>query len=160
MKNVHLRVFSWILVYSGPPASVILFNFPTLPTSSGYSWSKNKHVPYKVYLSRHMIKFCQVLKFKLQKQSSSVFYKKGALRNFAKFTGKHLCWNIFLNKIPDLRPVTLLIKIPTQVFFYKFYEIFKKTFFTKHLGATASKNLLWPPAQYYLPHSYFLRVSF
>ena len=26
-----------------------------------------------------------------QKQSLEVFCKKGALRNFAKFTGKHLC---------------------------------------------------------------------
>ena len=74
MKNVHLRV--------------ILLNFPTLTPPSGYSGSKNKHVPYKIYLtppsgysgsknkhvpdkiylSRHMIKFCQVLKYKPQKQ--------------------------------------------------------------------------------------------
>ena len=43
------------------------------------------------------------------------------------------------------------------MFSYKFYEILKKTFFTKHLVATASKNLLWPPAQFYLPHSLFLK---
>ena len=28
--------------------------------------------------------------------------KKGVLRNFAKFTGKHLCQNLFFNKIADL----------------------------------------------------------
>ena len=27
-----------------------------------------------------------------------MFCKKGALRNFAKFTGKHLCQSLFLNK--------------------------------------------------------------
>ena len=28
-----------------------------------------------------------------------VFYKKGVLRNFAKFTGKHLCQSFFFNKV-------------------------------------------------------------
>ena len=28
-----------------------------------------------------------------------VFFKKGALRNFAKFTGKHLCQSLFFNKV-------------------------------------------------------------
>ena len=30
-----------------------------------------------------------------------VFYKKGALRNLAKFTGKHLCQSLFFNKVAD-----------------------------------------------------------
>ena len=34
-----------------------------------------------------------------------VFCKKGILRNFAKFTGKHLCQSIFF---AGLRPATLL----------------------------------------------------
>ena len=46
-----------------------------------------------------------------------VFCKKGVLRNFAKFTGKHLC----------------------QVFeACEFCEISKNTFFTEHLQTTAS----------------------
>ena len=32
-----------------------------------------------------------------------VFYKKGALKNIAKFTGKHLCQSLFLHNIPGLR---------------------------------------------------------
>ena len=35
-----------------------------------------------------------------------VFCKKGALRNFAKFTGKHLRQSLFFNKIEDLNPAT------------------------------------------------------
>ena len=31
-------------------------------------------------------------------QSPEVFYKKGVLRNFAKFTEKHLCQSLFLIK--------------------------------------------------------------
>ena len=36
-----------------------------------------------------------------------VFCKKGALRNFAKFTEKHLCHSLFLNKVPGLRSAIL-----------------------------------------------------
>ena len=32
-----------------------------------------------------------------------VFSKKGVLRNFTKFTGKHLCQNLFFNKFAGLR---------------------------------------------------------
>ena len=31
-----------------------------------------------------------------------VFCKKGALKNFAKFTGKHLCQSLFFNKVAGL----------------------------------------------------------
>ena len=34
--------------------------------------------------------------------------RKGALRNFVKFTEKHLYQSLFFNKFADLRPVTLL----------------------------------------------------
>ena len=34
-----------------------------------------------------------------------VFCKKGALRNFAKFTGKHLCQSLLFNKVADVSPV-------------------------------------------------------
>ena len=30
------------------------------------------------------------------------FCKKGTLRNFAKFTEKHLCQSLFFNKVADL----------------------------------------------------------
>ena len=34
-----------------------------------------------------------------QKQPSEVFYEKGVLRNFAKFTGKHLCQSLLFYKV-------------------------------------------------------------
>ena len=49
--------------------------------------------------------------------------KKGVLRNFTKFTGKHLCQSLFFNKVAG--------------------EISKNNFFTEHLWATASV-LLYP----------------
>ena len=54
--------------------------------------------------------------------------RKGVLRNFAKFTGKHLCESLFIKK-----------ETLAQVFSYKFCEISKNTFFRAHLGATASE---------------------
>ena len=43
-----------------------------------------------------------------QKQPPEVFCKKGVLRNFSKFTGKHLCQSLFFNKVASLKPATLL----------------------------------------------------
>ena len=36
--------------------------------------------------------------------------KKGVLRNFTKFTGKHLCQSLFFSKVAGLMPATLLKK--------------------------------------------------
>ena len=45
-----------------------------------------------------------------QKQPPEAFYKKGVLKNFAKFTGKYLCQNIFFNKVVGIRLAILLKK--------------------------------------------------
>ena len=37
-----------------------------------------------------------------QKQLPEVFYKKGVLKNFSQFTGKHLFQSLFFNKVADL----------------------------------------------------------
>ena len=37
--------------------------------------------------------------FQVHKQPPEVFCKKGVLRNFAKFTGKHLCQSFYFNKV-------------------------------------------------------------
>ena len=48
-------------------------------------------------------KFC-VKRF-LEASTGSVLYKKGVLRNFAKFRGKYLCQSLFFNKVagPSLK---------------------------------------------------------
>ena len=55
-----------------------------------------------------------------------MFCKKGVLRNFSEFTGKHLCQSIFFNNVEGLN----FIKKETlaQVFSYEFCEISKNTF--------------------------------
>ena len=49
------------------------------------------------------MQFCSMQSYALnQKIRSSrpdVFSKEGVLRNFAKFTGKHLCQSLYFNKV-------------------------------------------------------------
>ena len=56
----------------------------------------------------------------LRSSLPEVFCKKGILRNFTKFTGKHLCQSIFFNKV-------------------EFCEISKNTFFHRTSLAAASE---------------------
>ena len=77
-----------------------------------------------------------VLKYPAKRFSSNrssrpkVFCKKGVLRNFLKFTGKHLCQNLFFNKVVILILINF-IKNQTlaQVFSCEFCEISKNAFF-------------------------------
>ena len=55
--------------------------------------------------------------------------KKGVLKNFSKFIGKHLCWSLFLNKITGWGLHFIKKETPTQVLSCEFCEIFKNTFF-------------------------------
>ena len=64
--------------------------------------------------------------------------KKGVVRNFTKFTGKHLCQSIFLNKDAGLRPATLLQKRLWHRYFPLNFVKFLRTVFTEHLRTTAS----------------------
>ena len=75
--------------------------------------------------------------YTVQNRSSShseVFHKKGVFRNFTKFTGKHLCQSIFINKIADLRPATLLKKrLWHRCFPVNFVKFLKTPFLIEHL---------------------------
>ena len=64
--------------------------------------------------------------------------EKGVLRNFAKFTGKHLCQSLFFNKVAGAACNFIKQEILAQVFSCEFCEISENTFFTEHLRTTAS----------------------
>ena len=68
---------------------------------------------------------------KYRNSRPAVFCKKGALKNFAKFTGKYLCQSLFKKE-------TL-----TQVFFCEFCEIFKNIYFYRTPLVAASENSLF-----------------
>ena len=57
----------------------------------------------KKYLSRSSVSVkLQVFILTLRSSRSDVFCKKGVLRSFSKFKGKHLCQRLFLNKVRGL----------------------------------------------------------
>ena len=58
-----------------------------------------------------------------------VFYKKGALKNVAKFTEKHLCQSLFFNKVAGLRPAAFLKKKLWHRCFPGILQHLKNTFF-------------------------------
>ena len=63
-----------------------------------------------------------------------MFYKRGVLRNFTKFTGKHLRQRLFLIKLQK--------ESLAQVFSCEFCEIFKNTFFYRtHLRWLVLKHV-------------------
>ena len=69
-----------------------------------------------------------------EKMSPEVSCTKGALRNFAKFTEKHLCKSLFFDEVAGLRPITLLKKRLWHSCFPKDIAKFLRThFFTEHI---------------------------
>ena len=80
----------------------------------------NDHLPYFQYL---------LLKTLLCRSSClQMFFKIRVLKNFANFTGKHLCWSLFLKKFLTLF-LTLLKTLQYRCFPVKFAKKFKNTFF-------------------------------
>ena len=62
------------------------------------------------------------------------FIIKGVLRNFSKFTGKHLCQSLFSNKVAGLRPATLFKKrLWRRCFPVNFAKFLRAPFIVKHL---------------------------
>ena len=58
--------------------------------------------------------------------------RKCVFRNFAKFTGKHLCQSLFFNKVAVLRPATLLKKRLWHRCFPVKFAIFLRTTFLQN----------------------------
>ena len=65
-----------------------------------------------------------LLKGYSQMQSGDVFCKKGVLKNFAKFTGKHQVPEFFFNKVAGLSLKVYSKETLTQIFSCEFCEIF------------------------------------
>ena len=91
----------------------------TVGNSKHFKW-------YKIHQHYFLQSISNIIRNSHQKCSM----KKGVLRNFTKFTGKHLCQSLFLIR---LQKETL-----AQVFSCNFCEISWNTFFTEPLWTTAS----------------------
>ena len=72
------------------------------------------------------------------------FIKEDVLKNFAKFTGKHLCQSLFVNKIAGLRPqaCNFIKKRLLHRHFSENFAKFSRTLFLQNKpNATASVEL-------------------
>ena len=82
-----------------------------------------------------MIDVWQAPKFTSTLIWAKVFYKKGVLKNFTKFTGKHLCQRLYLNKVAALSPATLSKKrFLYRCFPVSFVKFFSTLLFMEHLS--------------------------
>ena len=76
----------------------------------------------------------QLFKVKLESHYSrcsrpEVFCKKRVLRIFAWFTKKHLCWSLFLIKLPDLQAFNFIkMKLQHRFFLVKFAKFLSAPF--------------------------------
>ena len=69
--------------------------FPSLrPLSAAFKRPTYKLAKFLVPILSSII----INEHTVQKQPPELPYEKGVLRNFTKFTGKHLCQNLFFNK--------------------------------------------------------------
>ena len=99
--------------------SLVLSAFFKLPWICG-----NHTLQYPKGQAVHWVLFFHHKASKRQKQPPKCSVKKGVLRNFGKFTGKHLCQSLFFNKVAGfIKKETL-----TQVFSCEFCKTSKNTF--------------------------------
>ena len=70
--------------------------------------------------------------------------KKGVLRNFTKFKGKHLCQSLFINKNAGLRPAILLKKrLWHRCFPVNFAKFLKTSFLQNTSGRLLLHHYNW-----------------
>ena len=74
-----------------------------------------------------------LLSLEFQKQSPEVFCRKGVLRNFTKFTGKHLYQSLLFNKVEGQACNFIKKEALAQVLSCEICETSKNTFSTEHL---------------------------
>ena len=68
--------------------------------------------------------------------------KRGVLKSFTKFKGKHLCQGLYFNKVAGLRPATLLKKrLWHRCFPVNFVKVQEHLFVTEHHQTDASEYL-------------------
>ena len=85
------------------------------------------------------------------------FYKIVILKNFAKFTRKHLSWRLFLSKFTGLQPATLFNRRFQHRCFPLNFAKLKKYLLTKHhtptpkFWPTPLTLFVWPMPKFYGP---------
>ena len=80
-----------------------------------------------------MIVFAITVQMTTRSSHQRCSVRKGVLRNFAKFTGKHLCQVLFYNKVAGPEPATLLKqRLWHRCFPMNFAKFLRTPFLTEH----------------------------
>ena len=80
--------------------------------------------------------------FKIRSSHRTCSLRKSVLRNFAKFTRKHLCQSLLFNKVAGLRPATLLKRDSGMgVFLWILQNFYKHLFYRTPLDGCFYKIL-------------------
>ena len=89
----------------------------------------------KCSLLQNCPKYCKNLSVRFSRTGRlQMFFKIGVLENFTNFTGKHLCWSLFLNKVPGLKTYNFIKRrLHHRCCPAKFVTFFKSILFTEHL---------------------------
>ena len=78
----------------------------------------------------------------IRSSSPELLCKKGVLKNFPKFTGKHLSLTLFFHDVAGLIVYNFVEKETlAQVFSWEFYEVSKNTFFYRTPSVAAFQPL-------------------
>ena len=117
---------------SGILAEAISITFTSLQQRQSVSLASILQCPH-LHQSRFPILICNKLAAEASVQlPPKVFCKKGVLENFSSFTGKHLCWSLYLIKLQVFRPATLLKRLQHRYFPVKFTK-FLRTLILKNI---------------------------
>ena len=102
---------------------------------------------------RKFVENCDYIHKKVQEMLSGNAIRKGGLKYFAKFTGKHLCQNLFFNEVACLGVSSIMFSTTllkrdsqacsfmkketlAQVISCEFFEIFRRTLFLKNTSGS------------------------
>ena len=87
-----------------------------------------------------MIVFAITIQKAIRSSHQRCSVRKGVLRNFAKFTGKHLCQSLFFNKVSGSGPATLFKKRLWYMCFPVNFAKFLRAFFSQNTSGRLLLN--------------------
>ena len=109
----------WILLSSKKISLHLLYNEKT---RKGTSWILTK---------RYLVN--RIVRSEKEAVVLHMFFETGVLKNFSNFTGKCLCWSLFLIKLQAWMFATLLKRDHHMYFPMKFAQLLTTPFFIEHL---------------------------
>ena len=110
--------------------------------------------PYKEF---HVVDQYQELKPINKSSHQRYSMKKGVLRNFTKFIGKHLCQSLIFNKVGGLRPTALLKKRLRHRYFPADFVEFPRTPILQNTSGRLPLNF---QANYHKANQSFVQFTF